>query len=250
MIGLLRRLRRPHPAAALLPGMAAEMPILGRLNNAQRERLVTLASTFLRRKQVEGAGGLVVDHRMRASIALQACLPLLNLSLDLYTGWYAVVLYPDEFRAPFEYHDAAGVVHQGTRDLAGEAWDRGPVILAWRRVQEDAADPEPAGNVTIHELAHKLDLHTGGANGMPALHPDMDPRAWSEAMRAAYGDLRRHLRLHQEPPIDGYAAHSPGEFFAVTSELFFVWPQALLEAYPEVYRQLAAYYRQDPAVTQ
>jgi Mlc titration factor MtfA (ptsG expression regulator) len=243
---LWKRLRATDPAVALLPELAAGIPLLVRLTPTQRARLEELAAGFLRAKQVEGAGGLAVAHPMRALVALQACLPLLNLTLDLYRGWHAVVLYPDEFRAPFEYQDAAGVIHQGSRDLVGEAWRRGPVILAWNHVQQDAADPEPAGNVVIHEMAHKLDLLNGADNGMPPLHPDMDPRHWTRAMSAAFADLEWHLDLHREPPINGYAAHSPGEFFAVTSELFFAWPEALLDAYPEVYHQLAAYYRQDP----
>ncbi|MEN8225471.1 MAG: zinc-dependent peptidase, partial [Bacteroidota bacterium] len=49
------------------------------------------------------------------------------LGLDLYGGWHSIILYPDEFRAPFEFADPAGVVHQGSRDLSGEAWHRGPV---------------------------------------------------------------------------------------------------------------------------
>lgn len=47
-------------------------------------------------------------------------------------------------------------------------------------------------------------------------------------------------------PIDPYAAESPGEFFAVASEAFFETPELLAPAYPEVYEQLARFYRQDP----
>jgi Mlc titration factor MtfA (ptsG expression regulator) len=245
VIGLLRRLRRPHPAAALLPEQLAGMPLLRYLGPG-RQRLLELAAWFLQAKSVAGAGGLTVTDPMCASIALQACLPILGLSPDLYAGWHTVVLYPDEFRAPFEYQDEAGVVHQGTRDLVGEAWERGPVILSWSHVEADAREPEPAGNVTIHEMAHKLDLIQGGDNGMPPLHPEMDPRVWSATLQAAFSDLEQCLRQHRDPPIDAGAAESPGEFFAIASELFFVWPGALLEPYPEVYRQLAAYYRQDP----
>jgi Mlc titration factor MtfA (ptsG expression regulator) len=46
--------------------------------------------------------------------------------------------------------------------------------------------------------------------------------------------------------IDPYAAEHPAEFFAVTSEYFFSAPVLLVEAYPEVYAQLKAFYRQDP----
>jgi len=220
--------------------------LLAPLNGEERRRLVQMAGEFLQRKTLEGAGGLSPDPTMAGMLALQAVLPVLNLGLDLYDGWHALVLYPDEFRAPFQHHDPDGVVHEGSRDLSGEAWYQGPVILAWSHVQRDALSTEPDGNVVIHELAHKLDMRNGDVNGMPPLHRDMDPADWSRAMSTAFADIERHLDTDTEPPIDPYAAHSPGEFFAVVSELFFAWPELLADVYPAVYRQLRRYYRQDP----
>ncbi len=46
--------------------------------------------------------------------------------------------------------------------------------------------------------------------------------------------------------LDPYGAESPAEFFAVMSEAFFETPDTLHDQYPEVYRQLQRYYRQDP----
>ena len=48
--------------------------------------------------------------------------------------------------------------------------------------------------------------------------------------------------------MDPYGATSPAEFFAVVSELFFELPHRLRAVYPDVYAQLAAFYRQDPAL--
>ncbi len=223
------------------------MPLLARLRPEELQRLQRLAAGFLRRKSIDGAGGLEVSDPMRELVALQACLPILELNLDFYRSWHSIILYPDEFRAPFEFSDPAGVIHQGSRDLSGEAWHHGPVILAWSHVEQDAQEPGSAANVVIHEMAHKLDLLNGDANGMPPLHREMDPRRWSAALSVAYDDLTGYVERDAEPPIDPYAAHSPGEFFAVVSELFFAWPEILLGTYPEVYRQLGLYYRQDPA---
>jgi Mlc titration factor MtfA (ptsG expression regulator) len=55
------------------------------------------------------------------------------------------------------------------------------------------------------------------------------------------------VELRDPTGIDPYAAENPAEFFAVLSEAFFETPGAVLVGYPEVYRQLAAFYRQDPA---
>lgn len=227
-----------------------EMPLLARLDTGQRARLADMAREFVERKAIEGAGGQKIDARVRAITALQACLPVLELGLELYQGWHSLILYPDEFRAPYEDLGPGGVVQEGSRDLSGEAWHRGPVVLAWGHVHRDGLLAEPDGNVVIHEMAHKLDMLNGDVNGMPPLHRDMEPKEWSRNLQAAYDDLGRHLAMHREPAIDPYAHESPGEFFAVASELFFAWPESLWEAYPEVYRQLAAYYRQNPLAAQ
>jgi Mlc titration factor MtfA (ptsG expression regulator) len=63
-------------------------------------------------------------------------------------------------------------------------------------------------------------------------------------------DLPTHAdwydELAAELPLDPYASRDPAEFFAVASEAFFVAPQLLADGYPQIYRKLAAYYRQNP----
>ncbi|MOA34495.1 Protein MtfA [compost metagenome] len=100
----------------------------------------------------------------------------------------------------------------------------------------------------IHELAHKLDMLNGGANGQPPLHPDMRGDAWASAMQAAYDRLNAELDRDPDAAtaIDPYAAENPAEFFAVASEYFFSAPDLLQDAFPAVYAQLGQFYRQDP----
>ncbi len=210
------------------------------------DRLRGLAEVFLDTKSIEGAGGLKVTAQMQRLVAAQACLPILNLGMKYYDGWYSVVLYPGEFRVPREYVDEAGVVHSGSRELSGEAWHQGPVILSWQDVERDARGLDRSANVVIHEFAHKLDLLNGKANGMPPLHADMNRREWTQVFSQAYEDFLAWPSSAQPLPFDSYAATSPGEFFAVMSEVFFMNPRRLYSTLPEVYRLLSRYYRQDP----
>ena len=66
-------------------------------------------------------------------------------------------------------------------------------------------------------------------------------------MTTAYEEFCARVDRGEDTAIDPYAAESPAEFFAVLSEVFFADPELLLREYPEVYAQLAAFYRQDPA---
>jgi len=224
----------------------APLPLLGGLTGDELNRLRELVILFLHEKELVAADGYVLSGDMKLKIAAQACLPILNLGLDYYAGWVSVIVYPDEFVPEYEFMDEDGVVHQVREPMIGESWERGPVILS-------AADVERSGaldgvNVVIHEFAHKLDMLNGAPDGFPSLHREMDRVAWTQAFSGAFDDFSAKIESGAETVIDPYAAESPAEFFAVMSEAFFEVPHTLRREYPEVYRQLAKFYRQDPAV--
>ena len=217
-------------------------PAASRLPDTERWQLRDLASLFLYEKSIEPAGGLELTDPMLACIACEACVPIRNLGLELYRHWYSVIVYPGEFIARHRYMDEAGVEHDEREARMGEAWEHGPVVISW----EDVAGREPGVNVIIHEMAHKLDLLDGASNGHPPLHADMDPRAWADAFGSAYAEHVREIEAGRDTAIDPYAAEDPAEFFAVASEAFFDTPELLQDVWPQVYAQLALYYRQRP----
>jgi Mlc titration factor MtfA (ptsG expression regulator) len=215
-----------------------------RLGASDQAALRVLATLFLGSKSIEPVQGLELDDADRVLLATHACLPILKLGLDWYDGWHSVIVYPDAFIPRRTHTDAAGVVHETRSAMAGEAWGRGPVILSWADVLE--AGRAPGHNVVIHEMAHKLDLLNGEANGFPPLHRRMDRRAWTKVFAGAWNRLRDDHRHALPLPIDPYGLESEAEFFAVVSEQFFEAPAALREHLPEVYRQLELFYRQHP----
>ena len=244
-----RRLAKAHAAVdpALWPAAFATLPLLDGLDAAASARLKDLAVLFLRGKTLELARGAELDDQSALELALQAALPVLGLGLDWYRGWHAVILYPAEFVPSREVVDEDGLVWIDDEPKSGEAWQQGPVILS---LADTAAGRERDGfNVVIHEMAHKLDMRDGVANGHPPLHRGMSDQRWADALRTAYDDLCRRADAEGGDglPIDPYATESPAEFFAVVSETFFELPHLLIGEYPRVYEQLRAFYRQDPA---
>jgi len=222
----------------------ARLPLLAGLDAAQLGRLREQATLFLHSKSLEPTHGLELTEEMSVLIALQAALPVLGLDLDWYRGWSSVVLYPDAFVSDFEQVDEAGVVHHIREARSGESWERGPLILSWADVESGTA--LDGYNVVIHELAHKLDLSDGALNGRPRLHPGMSSEDWSSAFGRAFDALTRLDEAGAPTPVDPYAAEAPEEFFAVVSEAFFEQPQQVAGVWPDVYRQLKLFYRQDP----
>jgi Mlc titration factor MtfA (ptsG expression regulator) len=211
----------------------------------ERARLKQWVILFLAGKPIYGAGNLNIDNGARLAIAIQACMLILNLDLDWYKTWTEVILYPGEFVARREEVDETGVVHVVEEVMSGESWQHGAVVLSWADVIQ--AGQAEGYNVVIHEFAHQIDMLNGDANGFPPLHKDMNRAQWADAFGKAYEHFCKRVDDWEDNVIDDYAAESPGEFFAVMSEAFFEKPQAVRCAYPDVYAQLALFYRQDPA---
>jgi Mlc titration factor MtfA (ptsG expression regulator) len=212
------------------------------LSKPETQKLQQLVLLFLAEKQFAGVGGIEVGDAMRVSIAAQACLPILELGLDWYSGWTGIVLYPGDFRVRRSELDEDGVLHEWEDELAGEAMPGGPVVLSW-----DAAANDLVINVVIHEFAHKLDMLSGEPNGVPPLHPGMSRRAWLAALNEAFQGFCDALERGRDTWLDPYAAEHPSEFFAVLSEAFFQQPKETRRRYPDFYDQLKLFYKQDPA---
>ncbi|WP_288253089.1 M90 family metallopeptidase [uncultured Hydrogenophaga sp.] len=250
---LRRRWRRPAPVPdGLWRDTLAALPFLAALDGAELTRLRVLCQHFLAEKEFSGANGLVVTDAMALSIAAQACRPLLHLHgpdgrpvrhppdlLDWYDDFVGIVLQPGAVLARREVRDHAGVVHEYTEALAGEAMDGGPLMLSWEDVASAGERAAIGHNVVIHEFVHKMDMrelqvgeHPQGAPTLPdGFLNTRDTRAarahWQRVMKDAYEGFREAVALAErfggEPPwLDDYAAKDPAEFFAVTCEAYFV----------------------------
>lgn len=218
------------------------LPFLAVLADSDRQRLKGLSEVFLAEKEFTTAGGLVLSDEICVAIAAQGCLPILNLGLTAYRNWVGIVVYPEEFVVPREIHDEDGIVHEFDDVLSGEAWPGGPLLVSWHDVQMAGE----GYNVVIHEFAHKLDMLNGEADGMPALHSDLEVAEWEHIFASAYDDFCRRVERGEKTIIDPYASSDPAEFFAVFSESFFEIPAVVHREYPMVYQLLSRYYRQDP----
>jgi MtfA peptidase len=223
------------------------LPFLVQYREDEVARLRDKVVLFLDAKAIVGAQGHEVTPLQRVVIALQACVLVLNLDLSLYDGWENVVVYPGEFIPKWEWEDEAGVIHTNDEPMAGEAMLRGPVVLSWPDVEASADWDEAGMNLVIHEFAHKIDMTSGDANGCPPLAAEMSAPAWRKTMASAYDDFCERVDGGEDTAIDPYAAEAPGEFFAVLSEVFFADPLLLRDEYPDVYAELAQFYKQDPA---
>lgn len=237
---------------------------LAGLSPREDDALRHRAAWLLASKDFSGADGLEVSNDIMLSVAVQAALPILELDTTLYEGWSEIIMYPGGFIIPRSEMDERGVVHEYVTVASGEAWEGGPVILSW---EDTEPMPGMRTNVVIHEFAHKIDLYAGGLDGVPALggHRDINPAIWLKTLHESFDALCDALRRIEESipsdvdpdseeaetwfdslPMDPYGATDHAEFFAVSSETFFIDPLRLSEGLPQWYALLSAYYHQDP----
>ena len=245
-----RALARRAIPDALWQHTLERLPFLARRDAATLERLRRLVSLFLDRKEFSGAGGFVVTDAIAVAVAVQACLPILELGIEAYDGFVGIVMHASAVRADRSVVDEHGVVHEWEEELAGEAMEGGPLMLSWEDVlpEVDPGTPEVTPyNVVIHEFAHVLDMRDGMADGVPLLPDEASRRAWIASLLPEFDRFCERVVCGHETLLDPYAAEAIDEYFAVASEAFFVAPAALKEEQPVTYRLLASYFRQDPA---
>lgn len=249
-VSFFRRLRRARSRPIrdeVWEWTVREHRILAGFDDGDLARLRSLAEGFLGSKQLEPVRSADVTEELAASIASQACLPVLNRGLEWYEGWSTIIVTPEEFEFEQTEYDEVGVAHDVSDVVGGEVTHLGSIILS-------AADVEASGwgdgyNVVIHEMAHALDRRDGDTNGAPPLPPGMDVAEWSTVFSAAFRNLANRAeagRGRRSLPMDEYALEAPEEFFAVAAEMFFDVPARLERAFPEVYEVLTRFFGQDP----
>jgi Mlc titration factor MtfA (ptsG expression regulator) len=240
-----RILAKPFPPA-WLEVLNQNVPLYGLLAEAEQATLRDDLRIFAAEKNWEGCGGLVLTDEMRVTIAAHACLLLLGIDHDSFERVYTILVYPSGFRSPEGWQGPDGVVHTDV-GLLGEAWLRGPVILAWDDVLAGARNARDGRNVVLHEFAHQVDYLDGVADGTPPLRSREQYRRWHDVMTAEYTRLAEESEHGRPQVLDAYGATNPAEFFAVATECFFEKPLQMKHRHPQLYDVLREYYCQDTA---
>lgn len=220
------------------------------LDETERRHLIELIQVFITEKLWEGCGGLALTDEIRVTIAAQACLLLLKIPHNYYENVETIIVYPDDVVLPerkLGFFETALEPMEIAEPISGQAFQQGPVILAWSAVLKGGRQPEYGFNVVYHEFAHKLDMQDGVADGTPKLRNRAEYRDWIKTCSHEYLRLLKDVEKGRHTFLDAYGATDEAEFFAVATEHFFCQPLQMIKSAPELYRVMKEYYRQDPA---
>jgi Mlc titration factor MtfA (ptsG expression regulator)/Flp pilus assembly protein TadD len=212
------------------------------LRPAEQERLRQLTAIFVAEKTWIDCGQ-PIDDALKVTVAGQAAVLLLGIEGDYcFDRLRSVFVQPGGKVHPLaldRWHLPPGARH------SGEAWPRGPLVIAWSHALAGARQASDGRNLILHELAHHLDELDGELDGIPPFRDVEDRRRWADQ----YDRLLRQAEPNEIRLLGEYRVGEPIDFFAVSTECFFQRPAALRRLHAEVYDLLQRFYGQDPGVT-
>ena len=238
----LRRMPTPEHWHSILK---TNVPFLRFLPQNLRIELFQRMNIFLAEKTFTGSQGLEITEEMRVTVAAQACLILLNKSIETYPGLHTIVMYPSSFRSQQQKTIEHGITYEHSQARIGESWTRGHVILSWKHSRRGGRNFRDGHNVVIHEFAHQLDQADGRADGIPDALPKVEQ--WIRVFQKNYRAIaEQYKKPGKKPLLRKYGLTNAAEFFSVSSELFFEKPRSFRRNYPDLYDELKRFYKLDP----
>jgi len=135
-------------------------PLTKKLPESLKKDLYRKVQVFIEEISFEGCKGFEITETVKVSVAAQACILLLNRPNSFYNKLKTILIYPDTYVA--KNASIAGM-HTEPNEIpvAGQSYDSGTVILAWRHVTRGAGNRKDGNNVVFHEFAHQLDQEDG-----------------------------------------------------------------------------------------
>ncbi|MDH5544425.1 MAG: zinc-dependent peptidase [Gammaproteobacteria bacterium] len=228
--------------------LLTQWPLYREIPDLLKEGLHQRIQLFIQEKQFVGCDGFQITEEHRLLIAAQACLLVINKPYEYFDELKSILVYPSAFIVKHNRQLANGTIAEEQNVNSGEAWETGKIVLSWDDAYAGMINIKDGENVVIHEFAHLLDHTNGTANGAPLLEHAKNYDVWSKTFQTAYNRLLHNLHTGEKSVFNPYGAASPGEFFAVASEMFFERSRLFQSEEPELYQELVRFYAVDPTL--
>ncbi|MBD3369791.1 hypothetical protein GF402_05440 [Candidatus Fermentibacteria bacterium] len=207
------------------------------LPDSERKRYEAEIAVFLDEHRIVGVDDVEVTPEARVLVAASGVRLTFGRPSWEYPDFGEILLYPGRFRPDRTFSTdvakgepaASGLVHGG-----------GGVIISLPDLLKSFEGPKDGYNVGYHEFAHLLDGFPK-PSGVPCNLSLGAYRGWIEVMQKEFDRTRQG-----DSPLRSYAGTDPAEFFACATEAFFESPERLRANSPDLYRELAAYFNQEP----
>ena len=175
-----------------------------------------------------------INEEIKCIIAFYACLPTIAYKNFCYPSLKYIYIYP--YTIIKKHINQNGIIKKEML-ISGESVGDA-VIIAWNEAKKEIFHYQKR-NVIIHEFAHELDFEEGIIDGIPVFALE-DYEHFKQIFNKTF------QKAVKDRIIDEYAYTNKAEFFAVTTEYFFLKPKTLKIHYPELYKEYVKIFKFDP----
>src|SRR5207253_11194099 len=116
------------------------------LGDVEQKKLRDAVQIMIAEKDWEGCRGLELTDEVRVTIAALAAILVLGLDDFYFDNVATILVYPNEYMVKEERAIGGGATLEEESDRLGEAHYRGPVILSWKEIHENAIAPGYGSN--------------------------------------------------------------------------------------------------------
>ncbi len=212
-----------------------KIDIYNKLPNELKEILEFKIKRFLHEKKFIPRY-MQINNEIKTLIAFYACLPTLAYKNFCYPSLKYIYVYPHTIIK--KHIEQNGIVKKEML-ISGESIGES-VVIAWDEAKREIFHYKKR-NVIIHEFAHELDFEEGMVDGIPVFaYKNYDK--FKEILNKSYE------KAQKEHIIDEYAFTNKAEFFAVTTEYFFLKPRTLKTHYPSLYEEYKKIFKFNPEI--
>ena len=175
-----------------------------------------------------------INDEIKCLVAFYACLPTIAYKNFCYPSLKYIYIYPNTIIK--KHLNQNGIIKKEVL-ISGESVGDS-VIIAWNEAKREIYHYQKR-NVIIHEFAHELDFEEGMIDGIP-IFATIDYENFKKILNNTF------KKANKERILDEYAFTNIAEFFAVTTEYFFLKPKTLKLHYPELYHEYKKIFNFDP----
>ena len=175
-----------------------------------------------------------INDEIKCLIAFYACLLTIAYKNFCYPSLKYIYIYPHTIIK--EHINQNGIIKKEML-ISGESIKEA-VIIAWDEVKKEIYHYKKR-NVIIHEFAHELDFEEGIIDGIP-IFAIKDYEHFKKIFNETF------QKAIKDKVLDEYAFSNKAEFFAVTTEYFFLKPRTLKTHYPKLFEEYIKIFKFNP----
>lgn len=198
------------------------------ITEREKEEFLVRLTDLKNRVNISGRDGITIDLQKEVLVCAAMTQITFGYSDFRLNNFRNVVLFPDIFHS--NYADA---------DVKGLTVANGCIFLSWQDFEAGYENSSNCLNLGLHEFAHAFKIERS----------EIFETEDFETFTVIYQQLMKRIATtgEEDPLFRRYGFSNTDEFWAVSVEVFFEQPVVFKNTYPNLYKLVTRFLRQDMA---